>query len=131
MKTLETLCKQHIKLVITDYFVKLPGGRLFWSGLKDKGKKSRRVLLERWSSKLTNALFNVELKQAMLLACLDEQGFVDDRGEGLYHWLVKYVYDYSERELYKEWVALREAVNKKKQIGQGTRYFLSPIKIKS
>ena len=60
----------------------------------------------------------------MLLACLDDSGFTDTRGKALYHWLFKYVYDYDERELYKEWVALREATNRKEQRGQSTKYYL-------
>jgi len=107
LKNLKRDVKQYVKSVIAVDIQYLPNGYHFWHTLPSKGRKSQDACVNRWTSAICKMIFNDKLRQTMLLACLDNNGLVEDKGNGLYQWLVHNLYGGQERELYKEWTTLQ------------------------
>lgn len=83
-----------------------PDGYKWWISLPDKGKRSRKVLQQRWQEYVTT-LLDEAFATACLQASLTPQGTVDDRGKMLATWLLNHVY-YSPAQLLKAWLTRNE-----------------------
>jgi hypothetical protein len=115
MSPLTTSAKTVLALLIKE-LVHLPGGYAFWQTLPLKGRRSQRAVLRRWTALLTRELFPVQLRQAALLACLNDEGVPESRSRALYTWMLKVVYHGQAQQLHKDWQLLKQAVDKQPKL---------------
>lgn len=96
--------------------VHLPRGYAFWEGLPLKGRQSSRCVLRRWLALLLRELYPAQLRQAALLASLDDEGVPDSRSRALYAWLLKVVYKGQAQQLHDDWYRLKQAIEKQPEL---------------
>jgi hypothetical protein len=90
-----------VSMIVRD-ITHTPDGYRWWMSLPDKGKRSRKVLQQRWVRYVTG-LLDEHFSIACVQASLTPQGTIDDRGKLLAAWLLNHVY-YSPAALLKAWL---------------------------
>lgn len=83
--------------------VHLPGGYGWWHSLPRKGKKAAPALIRRWARLLSDHCYPLSLRQAMLYACLNQDGVPDERGMQLYLWVLRNVYRGNAVSMHQQW----------------------------
>lgn len=99
---LQRYTSHHIRGIEKD-ICKIPSGRLWWSSLAEKGKRSPRALRRRWAHEGYNLSMPQDLKEGMLKACLRDDGLLDEYTQGLYDWMNEWLYSEDDGRMFKDW----------------------------
>lgn len=101
-----TLHHRQVKRVINQMVREVlhsPGGYTYLSQLPLKGLYAQSTMVRRWVGYVRKVTLPDDMLQAMVKACLTEEGKIDDRGRGLALWLVKNVYN-TPQSLFNVWL---------------------------
>lgn len=117
-----SLYKESLKVTsaILTNLQRLPGGYVFWHGLKPKGKFGKPTTLHRWTLLFLTQFFTQAFLDGLLRACLSNTGTPEAKGDFVYQWLLKYIYKNDSVKLFTAWVQLQGAE------GQGAPVVLHP-----
>ena len=69
-----------------------------------------KVTLAKWTQLFIHRLCTDEVRNTIVLACLDENGIVTLRTQRLYNWTLKYLYSNEEGKLYGDWLVASNAM---------------------
>lgn len=105
MTPLSRTCHKAL-LVMLSQLTHLPGGYTWWHSFPLKGKRAAKNVVKRWSRLLTEHCYPIQLRQAMLLASLNDDGIPDARSMQLYTWTLRNLYRGNAASMYKEWQQL-------------------------
>lgn len=105
MSPIARLCYTAIKLILSQV-VHLPGGYAWWHSLPLKGKKAAPALIRKWARVLSEHCYPIQLRQAILVASLNEDGIPDQRSMQLYLWTLRNLYRGNAVSMHREWQQL-------------------------
>ena len=103
-----TAARQAVQ-VITSSICHLPGGYLWWHSLPGKGRQSTHAVTQRWAKIVTATYLPQPRLHSMALACLQDNGVVDEKGKDLYIWLLQHFFNNQHRQLYQCWLDAKKA----------------------
>ena len=105
----------HLRILLTTFFqdilsdiAHLPNGYAFtyvlqYSSLQD-------AVLKKWTQLFIHHFYTEDMRNTIVLACLDENGLVTLRTKRLYNWTLKYLYSNEEGKLYGDWLVASNVI---------------------
>ena len=98
--------------MLLDEIAHLPQGYVWLhNSLKKKGRYSLRSIRRNWAHLLHTSFLPQDLLNAMVLACLHDDGTPSVQGKMLYNWLLEYVYGGKVKVLYQAWCEVKGKSN--------------------
>lgn len=69
-----------------------------------------KAVLAKWAQLFIYRFCTDEVRNTIVLACLDENGIVTLRTQRLYNWTLKYLYNNEEGKLHRDWLVASNAM---------------------